>query len=83
MIYAEAYEHDIADVHQPTKSLQYQIGIEYPWKIILPNPAIVPNRDAELYDLATDPEEIQNLFVKNPMIASDLTQKINSIYKIP
>ena len=76
MIYAEAYEHDIEDIHQPTVSLQYQIGIEYPWKLILPNPEIVPDHDTELYDLATDPEESQNLIVNNPLIVSDLKRRL-------
>lgn len=82
MIYAEAFDHDIQDIHQPTKSLQYQIGIEYPWKLILPNPAMVYDRNPELYDLSTDEDEQRNEVDENPAVLAELSKKINAVYKL-
>ena len=36
-VFAEAFEHDIADIENPTQSLQYRIAIKYPWKLIYPD----------------------------------------------
>ncbi|MCB0668469.1 MAG: sulfatase-like hydrolase/transferase, partial [Saprospiraceae bacterium] len=66
IIYSEAFEHDIRDINDPAKSLQYQVAIEYPWKLILPNVSVMPEEvEPELYNLAEDPDEKINLADKN------------------
>lgn len=60
-VFAEAYEHDIQNLDQPTQSLQYRIGIEYPWKLLLPDSTNMPGSPVELFDLSKDPFERMNL----------------------
>jgi len=36
-VYSEDYNHDIADVHNPTESLEHWVALRKPWKLILPN----------------------------------------------
>lgn len=77
VIYSEAYEHDITDLNDPSKSLQYQVAIEYPWKFILPNESVVGDTiEAELFNLQEDPHELQNLNSENPGKANRLKNKI-------
>ncbi|MCB0689296.1 MAG: sulfatase [Saprospiraceae bacterium] len=77
VIYAEAFEHDVADVKIPTKSLQYQIAIEYPWKLILPNLQVMgEDAQPELYNLEVDPEEKENLINENQGKATRLKNKL-------
>ncbi|MGI9545492.1 MAG: sulfatase/phosphatase domain-containing protein, partial [Cyclobacteriaceae bacterium] len=60
IVFAEAYEHDIADIEAPTRSLQYRIAIEYPWKLMVPDTNNVKEKGSELFNLQNDPEEIVN-----------------------
>lgn len=82
IIYAEAFEHDIRNIHDPEASLQYQVAIEYPWKLILPyTPVLGPNAETELYNLAEDPFEKNNLATNNPGKTNRLKNKIGLIWK--
>lgn len=76
-IFAEAYEHDIEDVEQPTKSLQYRIGLHYPWKLIVPNAARLPEEKMELFNTLEDPMETNNLIDTYPEQAEKLNQEID------
>ena len=36
-VFSEDYHHDIADVNNPTESLEHRVVLRDPWKLILPN----------------------------------------------
>lgn len=55
-IFGEQYTHNIADVDDPTRSLQTRWIIDGWWKLIVPGA-----KRPELYDLRTDPWETNNL----------------------
>ena len=61
VVFAEAFEHDIADIEIPTKSLQYRIAIDYPWKLIVPDTSNVKEKTSLLFNLQRDPDEKENL----------------------
>ena len=76
-IFSEAFAHDIADINQPTKSLQYRIALEYPWKLIVPDTTNVPNKRAELFNIFDDPDEKEDLSTQHPSLVAELSAKLD------
>lgn len=73
-LYGEIFEHDIPDVDDAAKGLLYRWTIDGQWKLILPT----GSGAAELYDLAADPHEHQNLAAAHPDRVRELTKAINA-----
>lgn len=76
-IFAEAYEHDIQSLEEPTFSLTHRIGLSYPWKLILPDSTNVPDESVELYNLLEDTEEKKNLIKVHPAEAQELAKLVD------
>lgn len=77
-IFAEAYEHDIESLEEPTLSLTHRIGLSYPWKLILPDNRNRPEETAELYNLKEDPFEKENRIATHPSEARQLIEEIDA-----
>jgi len=60
-IFGEIFEHDIVDMDNPRSSLMYRWVVDGHTKLIVPEPSRFPNAQVELYDLANDPWEKENL----------------------
>lgn len=73
-VYGEIFEHNAIDITNPAANLQYRWVIDGHTKLILPNPARVPNAKPELYDLKADPHEQANLAEKRPEEVARLTK---------
>jgi arylsulfatase A-like enzyme len=80
-IFGEQYAHNIADVKNPTKSMQNLWIIEGWWKLILPNSENRPNRKTQLYNLSEDPWEKNDLSDSEPDKVKDLSAKIQQWWK--
>ena len=76
-IFAEAFLHDIESLDEPTRSLTHRIGIQYPWKLILPDNTNLPDQQTELFNIANDPFERKNLSQDFPEEVKTLTKLIN------
>ena len=76
-IFSESYLHDISQVDQPTKSLTNRILLHYPWKLILPDPINEPDAEIELFNIAIDPHELQNVAVEDPERVERLKKKLD------
>jgi uncharacterized sulfatase len=76
-LFGEIFEHNAIDIKSPAANLQYRWVIDGHLKLILPNPARVPDGKPELYDLKADPKEETNLATKQPEDVARLTTKIN------
>jgi len=76
--FGEIFEHNAVDIRVPAKNLQYRWVIAGTWKLIVPNPARVPNGQVELYDLAADPTEETNLAGKQPERVAELRKKLDA-----
>lgn len=91
-VFSEDYNHDIADVHNPTESLEHRVVVRSPWKLILPKEDgnevdIEPNirsvdmiAGPELYHIFNDPYEKNNLADENPEVVSEMVQLIEEWY---
>lgn len=53
-LFGETYDHNVADVDHPTRSLQYRWIIDGDWKLIVPADPVAP---PELYHVIHDPHE--------------------------
>lgn len=78
VVFAEAYQHDIETLEEPTRSLTHRIGIQYPWKLIVPDPTDLPVQPMELFNIAQDSEEKNNLIDTNPTVAQELADEIDA-----
>jgi len=86
-VFSEDYNHDIADVHSPAESLEHQMVMKSPWKLILPKEEgkIETERyngsgrveKPELYHIINDPHERNNVASDHPQIVEELKQLID------
>ena len=81
VLFAEDFQHDIQDVEQPTRSLEHRMAIDYPWKLILPEPRNVPDQPVELFNISVDPNETQNLAGTHPEKVEELKKRIDAWWK--
>jgi len=77
-VYAAAYEHDIVDINRPAQSLKYRVVIDGAKKLILPNQTRLLEARPELYDLAADPHERNDLAAAKPRVVRRLTVKLDA-----
>jgi uncharacterized sulfatase len=80
-IFGEVFEHNAIDIHKPAANLQYRWVIEGNWKLILPHEPNVKGGKPELYDLAKDPAETENVAAKHPEGVDALTRKLGAWWK--
>lgn len=79
-IFGEQYAHDIADVDEPTRSLEHRWVIDGWWKLIGPDPHTQAGEAAELYNLRDDPWEQNDLASQNSRRVRKLTQRLNEAW---
>jgi len=77
-IFGEQYTHNIADVNEPTRSLQTRWMVDGWWKLILPDPQHPIRTIPELYNLRKDPWEKTNLADKEIKRVSRLRQSLDA-----
>ena len=77
-IFGEQYNHDIASVDEPTRSLEHRWVIDGYWKLIVPDAHNLPNSMPELYDLQHDPREEKDLAKSDPERVERLNAKLNA-----
>lgn len=96
VVFAEAYDHDISNVDAPSESLLYKIAIEKTWKLILPNNEMVEKEattrkeniagyyanTVQLFNLAEDPLELDNVAADYPEEVARLTKEIENWWQL-
>lgn len=82
-VFGEQYAHNIADVKQPTLSLQNRWVIDGWWKLISPDSHTRPAALPELYDLKNDPWEKTNLAGSDPERVKALTAQLDKWWQNP
>lgn len=94
-VFAEAYNHDITNVDYPTESILYKIAVEKDWKLLVPNPDMIPepgrreqeyragfySNDIQLFNLKDDPEELNNVADDYPEVVERLSRKLEVWWK--
>jgi arylsulfatase A-like enzyme len=82
-IFGEVYAHDVADVEDPTRSLQYRWLVRDSWKLIVPHPPGLPEAKIELFDLRTDPAERNDLGPARPVRVAELRALLDAWWPGP
>lgn len=96
VVFAEAYDHDISNVDAPSESILYKIAIEKTWKLILPNNEMVEKEattrkeniagyyanTVQLFNLAEDPLELDNVAADYPEEVARLTKEIENWWQL-
>ncbi len=81
-IFGEIFEHDAQHASDPLASLRFRWIISGRWKLIAPYAAREPDAPIELFDLTTDPHELQNLADRNPDLVAELTKKLDAWWRV-
>ncbi len=76
-IFGDCYDHDMVDFDAPAKSLKWRWCRQGDWKLILPTPR-VPDAVPELYNLAVDPKELNNLATSEATRRDALVQRLDA-----
>lgn len=74
IVYGEIFEHDVPDIDDPAAGLLYRWCRKGDWKLIVPEKA---EGSAELYNVASDPHETQNLAQEQPQRVTALREKLD------
>ena len=77
-IYGECFTHNANDLNDPAANLRWRWMIEANWKLIVPDAQNEPDAKVELYDLAADPHEEQNLSDANPQRIAQLRSMLDA-----
>jgi uncharacterized sulfatase len=80
-IFGEQYAHNIANVDDPTCSLQTRWIIDGWWKLIAPDPRNRPDAKPELYDLRNDPWEKNDLASEQSRHVKRLTRDLDAWWR--
>ena len=77
-IFGEIFEHNAIDIHDPAANLMYRWVISGTWKLIVPHAPNVKGGEVELYNLAADPHEKDNLAKASPDKVAALRAKLDA-----
>lgn len=77
-IFGACYVHTALDLDNPARNLRWRWGIQGNWKLIVPAPANEPNAPVELYQLAADPFETNNLASQQAARVQRLRQRLDA-----
>jgi len=90
-IFGESFAHDIADLHDPEKSLLYRWCIRGKWKLLLTYDGEVfkyksthprTEKRPQLFNLIADPHETKNLAADNPKVVAKMVKLIDEWYPV-
>ncbi|HZL87310.1 MAG TPA: sulfatase [Pirellulaceae bacterium] len=73
----EIFEHDVANLADPTSGLLFRWCIKDRWKLI----QAADRSQQELYDLAADPHDEHDVAAQHPDIVSDLAAKTDALWR--
>ena len=76
-VYGEIFEHDIVHMTDPVPSLLYRWVVKDGWKLILPSGPNNADAEPELYHLALDPDETQDLAEAKPDRVGEMTRMLD------
>ena len=80
-LFGECHTHDITNLSNPSESLQWRWMVRDGWKLILPNPALLPDAKPELYQVSKDPHEASNLAGNEPGRVRDMSGALDAWWK--
>jgi uncharacterized sulfatase len=77
-IYGECFTHNAVDLNHPAANLRWRWMVDEHWKLIVPDAANEPDAKVELYDLAADPHEEQNLALDDSKRVAEMQKQLDA-----
>jgi arylsulfatase A-like enzyme len=77
-IFGECFTHAAIDLDKPAANLRWRWMIEREWKLLVPDKMNEPGAAVELYDLAHDPHETNNLADREPQRTARLGERLDA-----
>jgi uncharacterized sulfatase len=77
-IFGETFAHEAVDVDKPATCLEYRWCVQWPWKLIVPNPAVIADGKPELFNVADDPREEHELSADHPAEVEELMKQLDA-----
>ena len=77
-IFGECFTHASIEPNNPAASLRWRWMIDGNWKLIVPDSQNRPKDKVELYDLAVDPHEEQNLAASRSEVVKKMGDALNA-----
>jgi arylsulfatase A-like enzyme len=77
-LFGECFTHDAVDLDRPASGLRWRWMIDGHWKLIVPTAQNEPNGKVELFDLAADPGEKQNVAAEQPERVAKLREALDA-----
>lgn len=77
-IFGECFTHNSNDLDRPEKSLRWRWMIDGNTKLIVPNTAVEARAETELYQLDSDPTEVNNLAGSQIATVLELKKKLDT-----
>ena len=72
-IFGEIFEHDVADIDDPSQSLLYRWCVQSDWKLIVS----AKGKPPELFRIVADPHEQTNVAEQHPHKVRELTKLLD------
>jgi uncharacterized sulfatase len=82
-VFGAAYDHDVLDVEKPNQSLKARFVVSGDWKLLVPNPKILPDARIELFDVRADPAEELELAAQRPDKVEELSARLDAWWPGP
>jgi uncharacterized sulfatase len=80
-IFGEIFRHSAVDLTRPAASLRQRWLVAGDWKLIVPDPTNSPHGEIELYQLAADPAERENLAARESARVELLRGKLDEWWR--
>ena len=81
-VFGDVYMHDVLDLSEPETSLKFRWCIQNRWKLIVPHSPNILDAELRLYNLESDPEEVDNLALAHPDLVEQLYNKIQNWWRV-
>jgi len=81
-VFGDIYTHDVLDLRDPLASLKYRWCVRQPWTLIVPHTPNIPDAELRLFDVVSDPNEMQNLAADRPDLVVDLYRAIQNWWMV-
>lgn len=76
-IFGECFTHNAVNIQKPAASLRFRWIVEGNWRLVVPSTNLQPIESTQLFDLAKDPAESNDVSLKHPEVVKKMDERLN------